>query len=173
MGLKVKNDGVLVFRGGGTLYATSFSGLGSAGKHGTGRQSVDAHGLQRLATCGTMAGIVDVGIVPPVRAVLDALEARYGWSEKPYPDGWHTVLTPASQIGIGIEVDEEGDLYCLPVIGGPGRHECPGFMLSLDHVLHEKSAGGIDNWHGWLQERTAAEVGELRAVVEGLRGVLR
>lgn len=167
MGSTVENNGVLAFRFGGKLYATGFSGLGKAGKHGTGRQAVDVCGLRRLATAGAMTMVVDVGVSPEARAVLTALAARYGWGKKDAAP-WTRTETPPEQIGIGIELGEDGALVCLPVIGGPGRHECPDMRTPLDHVL----VGGLQAPFGvFMRGRTAAEREELRAVVEGLRAL--
>lgn len=170
MGKNVKNGGMLVFHMGGRLMFTGFSGHGARGEHGTGRYALDLDGVRRVATghgIGMEPGHRDGLSMAPV---LEAMAARYGWDEQPTPMAWSVALVPAEQTGIGIEVD--GDrLVCLPVIGGPGRHECPDAVLGLAGVL--QSPPFNTTWPSWLQDRTAAEREELRAVVEGLRATLQ
>jgi len=173
MGKNVKNGGMLVFHMGGRLMFTGFSGHGARGEHGTGRYALDLDGVRRVATghgIGMEPGHRDgLSMVP----VVEAMAARYGWDEQPTPVAWSVALVPAEQTGIGIEVGTDGGLVCLPVIGGPGRHECPATTARLDAYLAEVLPGVYARqWRDWLDGRTATEREELRAVVEGLRVAL-
>lgn len=164
MGAKVKNDGILWFRVDGRLYATSYSGLGLTREHRTGRYALDVAGLRRLHA-GRPVG---TDLSPAAGAVIEALAARYGWDEQPWPLPWGSTDVPALQTGVGMELDGDGEIVVLPVLGGPDRHECPEMSVALDKVAGIHQPG----WMRWLNDRAAAEQAELRAVVEVLRGVL-
>lgn len=172
MGAKVKNDGILWFRGAGRLYATGYTGLGLTGDHRTGRQAIDVAGLRRLHA-GRSVG-VDICLHPPARAVLKALAQRYGWDEQPWPTGWGCADTPALQTGIGMEIDADGEIVVLPVVGGPDVHDCPEQTRPLDALLDDglDLPGVMGPWSLWLS-RHSPERDELRAVVEAMRGALR
>lgn len=168
MGAKVKNGGVLAFRIRERLVFTGFAGLGITNEHRTGTVAVDLDGLRRIQAWQPSAGVGGhLHLHEEQRAALDALAARYGWDEQPYPTGWYTEMVPGEQLGIGIEVDADGELVCLPVLGGPGRHECPDAARPLDEVIAE----GLGPWALWLSQHEAARE-ELCAVVEGLRELL-
>lgn len=169
MGAKVKNGGVLAFRVRKRLLFTGFAGLGITGEHRTGRWALCLDGLRRLWAQQPMPEGYRWGDAE--HAVLNALAARYGWDEQPYPTGWCTVIVPGEQVGIGIEVDADGALVCLPVLGGPGRHECPETTRPLDEVLVEglEGPGVTGPWALWLSQHHPDQ-GEIGAVVEGLRG---
>lgn len=172
---KVKDAGILVLRVNGAIVATGFRGSESKKEHHTGRYALDLDGLRRLWAQQPMPD--GHRLHAEADAVLGAIAARYGWDEKPYPTGWRTEMVPPEQVALGVEL-VDGALVCLPVCGGLGKHECPEVFATHERVIHPSAdiySGGRwwpAEWSSWLQERTAAEQAELRAVVDALRGVL-
>lgn len=173
MGSTVQDNQWLALRIGGGLYFTGCVGHGTRGEHRTGRLAVDAAGLRLLSAGGLPELRQDIGVGAAQAHVLDALATHYGWTEQPAPVAWGMACVPGEQTGIGIELD--GDrLVCLPIVGAPGRHECPKAARTLHHLTAEglDLPGVTGPWALWLSKRTAAEREELRAVVAGLRGAL-
>lgn len=172
MGADVDDRQWLALRIGGGLYFTGCVGHGTRGEHRTGRYAVDVAGLRLLGAGGLPELRQDIGVGAAQVHVLDALAARYGWAEQPTPVAWGMAFVPGRQIGIGIEV-HDGALVCLPVIGGPGRHECPGEPQPFGEVLAFGLFVAVPvAWDRWFGERTATERDELRAAVVELRGAL-
>lgn len=168
MGKDVKNAGILAFRVHGEIVFTGFVGHGVRSEHRTGRYAVDLDGLRWLLW-GSGFPDLDLGLDEDARIVeaLEALQPRIQCTGQT----WGGVcVVPPEQVGIGIEL-ASAELVCLPVCGGPGRHECPEHARDLGNTI--KAGLHDSDWYDWLSRRTATEREELGAVVDGLRAILR